>query len=126
MSKACAAISISSRAGFSTALWQIGELQARRGRATIGGQLVPFSRVLDVGFDHDRAEPFDNVRIVGRAERQRRVGAAGVGGELKQHPRRGEIAVVEGIFAAPNQRIDFILVEHDCGFGDAWWNAGRR
>ena len=36
------------------------------------------------------------------------IGAAGVGGELKQHPRRGEIAVVEGIFAAPDQRIDFI------------------
>ena len=99
---------------------QIGELQGGRGRATIGGKLVPFSRILDVGFDHDRAEPFDDVRIVGRAERQRRLGAAGVSGALKQHPRRGEITVVEQIFAAPDQRIDFILVEHDCGFGDAW------
>ena len=64
---------LSKAAAISTALWQIGELQARRGRATIGGQLVPFSRVLDIGSDHDRVEPFDDVRIIGsRAAAPRR------------------------------------------------------
>src|SRR5215469_18808503 len=47
----------------STALRQIGELQACRGRAAIGGQLIPFSGALNVGFDHDRAEALDDVRI---------------------------------------------------------------
>src|SRR6266487_278799 len=93
------------------ALRQVSQLQLGVGRATVGGNLVPFSGTLDVRPYHDGAKPLDDQRIIGGAERQSSLGTAGVSATLKQQPRSGEVAILEKIVAALNQHSDFAAVE---------------
>src|SRR6516165_7461818 len=72
----------------------ISELQFCRSRASIRGDLIPFSSILDVGLYRNRTQPLDDERIIGRSERQRRFRAAGVGSAFEQRPRCGEVAIL--------------------------------
>jgi hypothetical protein len=51
-------------AGASGHGWIPAQHQGLKRDNDIGGKLVPFSRNLDIGFDHESAKPFDDVRIV--------------------------------------------------------------
>src|SRR5262249_62049841 len=50
----------------------------------------------------------------------------GVGGGEKEDAWRGEIAVIEQIITAPDQRIDLTFIEFDGGVGDAQWSGLSR
>ena len=92
----------------------ISELQFCRSRASIRGDLIPFSSILDVGLYRNRTQPLDDERIIGRSERQRRFRAAGVGSAFEQRPRCGEVAILEKSMAALDQGADLLVVER-CG-----------
>jgi hypothetical protein len=78
--------------------------------AEICGLLVPLSGEGNVRRDTDDAELFEDKRVVCRAERQRGVRVAGLGGAPQQKARRGDIAAFQEICPSLQQPGDLSRV----------------
>jgi hypothetical protein len=80
-------------------------------RAEVRGLPVPLSGLCNIGLDADGAELLHFKRVERLSQHQRGTSTAGISGTSQQKPRRGEIANLQKILGAINERGDRVGIE---------------
>jgi hypothetical protein len=109
--------------GSLTSLREFCEPLRRGVRAEFGGLFVPLTGLRNIGHDADGAELLDGERVKCSSKHQCGTRAAGLGGAPQEKPRRGDIATLEKICAAINERGYLLGIE---ARGRAAWLCRRR